>query len=81
MVHKERVLVGKTDAGKPIFKWATGNSLEELHDSVVQIYVDNGLIERFLVNGNVPPEKRQTFKEYTDNWMKTYKDVSLDSNQ
>lgn len=77
MIRKERVLIGKNDAGKPIFKWATGNSLEELHDSVVQIYVDNGLIDRFLVNGNVPPEKRLTFKEYTDNWMKTYKDVSL----
>lgn len=77
MIHKERVLVGKNDAGKPLYKWATGNSLDELHDAVVQIYVDYGLIERFLVNGNVPPEKRLTFREYTDNWMKTYKDVSL----
>ncbi len=77
MVRKERVLIGKDENGKPQYKWATGNSLDELHDAVVQIYVDNGLIDRFLINGNVQPEKRITFKEYTDNWMKTYKDVSL----
>ena len=77
MVHKERVLIGKNDQGKPIYKWATGNSLDELHDAVVRIYVDTGLIDRFLVNGNIPPEKRQTFKEYTEVWLKTYKDVSL----
>lgn len=77
MIHKERVFVGRNDQGKPLYKWATGNNLDELHDAVVQIYVDHGLIERFLVNGNVPPEKRLTFKEYTENWMKTYKDVSL----
>lgn len=77
MLHKERVLIGRSNDGKPIYKWATGNSLDELHDSVVRIYVDNGLIDRFLVNGGIPPEKRLTFKEYTENWMKTYKDVSL----
>lgn len=77
MIHKERVLIGRNDRGKPLYKWATGNNLDELHDAIVQIYVDHGLIERFLVNGNVPPEKRLTFKEYTENWMKTYKDVSL----
>lgn len=77
MLHKERVLIGRNEAGKPIYKWATGNTLDELHDSVVQIYVDTGLIERFMVNGNISPEKRLTFKKYTENWLKTYKDVSL----
>lgn len=77
MLRKERVLVGKDDLGKPKYKWAAGNTLEELHNAVVQIYVDNGLIERFLINGNIPPEKRLTFRAYTETWMKTYKDVSL----
>lgn len=76
MMHKERVLVSRTDDGKPVYKWATGSTLDELHDAVVQIYVDTGLIERFLINGKIPPEKRKTFKEYTENWMKTYKEVS-----
>ena len=57
MQHKERVLIGKNDQGKPIYKWATGSNLDELHDAVVQIYVDTGLISRFLVNGGIPPEK------------------------
>ena len=76
MQHKERVLIGRDDQGKPKYKWATGSNLDQLHDSVVQIYVDNGLIHKFLINGGIPPEKRITFKEYTENWMKTYKEVS-----
>ena len=32
MLHKERVLIGRSNDGKPIYKWATGNSLDELHD-------------------------------------------------
>lgn len=76
MQHKERVLIGRDENGKPIHKWATGSNLDELHDAIVQIYVDTGLIERFLINGSIPPEKRKTFREYTENWMKTYKEVS-----
>ena len=77
MLHRERVLIGRSSDGKPIYKWASGNTLDELHDAVVQIYVDNGLIGRFLINGNISPEKRLTFKAYTETWMKTYKSVSL----
>ena len=77
MQHKERVLIGHTDQGKPIYKWATGSNLDDLHDSVVRIYVDSGLIDRFLINGGVPPEKRKTFKQYTETWLKTYKEVSI----
>ena len=77
MIRKERVLVGTGKDGKPMYKWATGNNLDELHNSVVRIYVESGLIEKFLTNSTIPPEKRLTFKEYTDTWIKTYKDVSL----
>lgn len=76
-MYKERVTVGRDPAGKPIYKWACGSTLDQLHDAVVQIYVDYGLINRFIENMNVPSEKRKTFKEYTQNWLKTYKAVSL----
>lgn len=77
MIRKERVLIGTGKDGKPMYKWATGNNLDELHNSVVRIYVESGLIEKFLTNSAIPPEKRLTFKEYADTWIKTYKDVSL----
>lgn len=76
MTYKERVLIGRVD-GKPVYKWATGKNLDELHDAVVQIYVDTGMINRFLVNGTVPPEKRIKFREYAERWLTTYKIKAL----
>ena len=37
MPYRERVLIGRDGLGKPIYKWACGKNLEELHNAVVRI--------------------------------------------
>ena len=77
MAYKERVLIGREANGKAKYKWATGRSLDEMHDAIVRLYVEYGMIERFMQGELIPKEKRLTFKKYTETWLKTYKDVSL----
>lgn len=80
--HKQRVRIGITESGEPIFKWADGYSIDELNDNIVRIYIENGLLERFtgdkslkstLPKGGPCP----TFKAYAEKWFETYKAPNL----
>lgn len=80
--HKQRVRIGITENGDPIFKWADGYSIDELNDNIVRIYIENGLLDRFMddkalkpaLSGNIPCP---TFKAYAKKWFETYKAPNL----
>lgn len=80
--HKQRVRIGITENGDPIFKWADGYSIDELNDNIVRIYIENGLLDRFMddkalkpaLSGNIPCP---TFRAYAEKWFETYKAPNL----
>ena len=78
--YKQRVRIGIDEDKTPIYKWATGHSIDELNDSVVRLYVEHGLIERFLhIDRTMKPAKDEipTFREYANNWFETFKKPKL----
>ena len=78
--HKQRVRIGTDANGAAIYKWADGHSVEELNDNIVRIYIENGLLKKFLnSHPNIiildPNEKKHcpTFREYAEKWYEKYK--------
>ena len=79
-MYKQRVKVGVQDDMTPIYKWACGHSVDEMNDCIVRLYVEHGLIERFMHIERPAPLQRSdvpTFKAYAEKWMKTYKEAIL----
>ena len=75
---RQRVRIGVDKDGKPIYKWATGYSVDELNDSIVRIYFENDMAGKFMNDAVAPkPTNCPTFKEYTEKWFQTYKAKSL----
>lgn len=80
---RERVDVGIDENGNPMQKWATGSTRKELHDSIVRLYIEHGLIGNLAldVQPSEPSKeakaeadtKRIRFKEYVESWMMMYK--------
>ena len=84
---RRRVTIGTDGAGKPIVKWACGRTEDEVNDSIVRIYIENGLIRSLLpapeaANSGpatatlVTQEKGEdgiTFEAYAQNWLSRYK--------
>lgn len=70
-----RVNIGIDQSGKKIYKQIQASSQDDLNDKIVLAYISSGRIYEFL-----PPDRKQeekhsqiTFREYTQNWMKSYK--------
>lgn len=79
-MYKQRVKVGVQEDMTPIYKWACGHSIDEMNDCIVRLYVEHGLIERFMHIERPAPLQRSnvpTFKAYAEKWMKTYKEAIL----
>lgn len=75
---KERVEIGKDAQGKPVYKWASGQSVREMHDAIARLYVEHGLIEGIMPVAEATEVKHSaTFKEYADNWLAVYKAPKL----
>lgn len=84
---RRRVTIGTDGAGKPIVKWACGRTEDEVNDSIVRIYIENGLIQGLLpackaANAGsatatpVIEEKGEdgiSFGAYAQNWLSRYK--------
>ena len=78
--YKQRVRIGFTESKEPIYKWAVGHSVDELNDSIVRLFVEHGLIEKFLhIDRSDIPSKSEipSFKTYANKWFKTYKEHKL----
>lgn len=73
---KVRVKIGVEDTGVPIYKWASGMTTEQLHDSIVQTYVESGLINRFL-DKTSETKNGMLFREYAMKWFETFKVPNL----
>jgi hypothetical protein len=84
---RRRVTIGTDGTGKPIVKWACGRSEDEVNDSIVRIYIENGLIQGLLparevanarpvIATSVIEEKGEdgiSFGAYAQNWLTRYK--------
>ena len=46
--HKQRVRIGTDEKGAAIYKWADGHTVEELNDNIVRLYIEHGLLRKFL---------------------------------
>ena len=74
--YKQRVKVAVDEKGYPIYKWATGHSVDELNDNIVRLYAEHGLIDRFMRIEKTTQLRKQyipQFKEYAEKWFETYK--------
>ena len=78
--YKQRVKVGVTEDKEPIYKWALGHTVEELNDNIVRLYVEYGMIDKFIHFDKALEVGRvdiPTFKEYANKWFDTYKKPKL----
>ena len=82
--HKQRVRIGTDEKGAAIYKWADGHTIEELNDNIVRLYIEHGLLRKFLdSHPNIvildPKAKKDcpTFREYANQWYKKYKEQKL----
>ena len=77
---KQRVKIGVDESKTPIYKWAVGHSIDEMNDAIVRIYVEHGLIDKFLHTdrASIPSKKEiPKFKPYALKWFDTYKRTTL----
>lgn len=78
--YKQRVKVGVTENKEPIYKWALGHTVEEMNDSIVRLYVEYGMIDKFIHidrSSNTGRVEVPTFKVYANKWFDTYKKPKL----
>ena len=67
--QKERVEIGIDEQGKPIYKWATGYTRQEVLQSAARLIAEHGLLSKeFPVRQESP-----LFKTYAETWMRLYK--------
>lgn len=78
---KARVEVGRDINGKPTYKWVGGSTTKELHDAIVRVYIESGLIETLVgatfAEDEKPKEKSIKFKKYVSQWIEVYKAPKL----
>ena len=78
--YKQRVKVGVTENKEPIYKWALGHTVEELNDNIVRLYVEYGMIDKFIHidrSSKIGKTEVPTFKVYANKWFDTYKKPKL----
>ena len=62
---KERVQTGTDENGKPIYKWATGFTKQELLMNAAKLLCECGE----LTPQEKPASSKHLFKEYAQNWF------------
>ena len=82
--HKQRVRIGTDEKGAAIYKWADGHTVEELNDNIVRLYIEHGLLRKFLdshpnivILDSNSKKDCPTFREYANQWYKKYKEQKL----
>jgi len=63
---KDRVQIGTDEKGLPIYKWATGQTKQELQASIARIIVEAGIVSGITPGQAAPskPEKTLTVEEF-----------------
>lgn len=85
MLHRQKVRIAVNDNGAPVYKWISAHTMDELHDRIVQTYVESGRISEFMkmpkkkivVEPPKPRRKTKTFSAYVEEWLTVYKAQSL----
>ena len=77
--HRQRVMISTSDDGAPVYQWVQGNSLNELNDRIVQIYIQSGRIWEFMPNPFAQGAEKPSvlLKDYVHKWLTTYKQHKL----
>ena len=70
---KERVQVGTDDYGKPIYKWATGYTRQELLMNAAQLLLECGCVKD---NGQGRAHKH-LFRDYAQHWFTVFKEPTV----
>ena len=71
---KERVQIGTTPDGKPLYKWATGYSKQEVLLTAIEILQIHGLISE---GQSKPFPESPLLNRYIDDWWQLYKEPKL----
>lgn len=73
--HRQRVMIAANDDGTPVYQWVQANTLNELNDRIVQVYIQSGRIWEFMQNTREQQPQRSSvlLKDYVHKWMTTYK--------
>ena len=66
---KERVQVGTDKYGKPIYKWASGFTKQELMISAARLLLEGGCV----TNSGQGGEKKHPFRDYAQHWFDVFK--------
>ena len=66
---KERVQVGIDDYGKPIYKWATGFTKQELMLSAARLLLES----EYMKDGGQSTAKKHRFRDYAQHWFDVFK--------
>ncbi|MBR3873008.1 MAG: site-specific integrase [Clostridia bacterium] len=77
--HRQRVMISTSDDGAPVYQWVQGNSLNELNDRIVQVYIQSGRIWEFMPNPFAQGAEKPSvlLKDYVHKWLTTYKQHKL----
>lgn len=77
--YQQRVVIGKDANGKEISKWASGNTTKEFQDSLIRLYLENGLLAQQQQQQQQlqKQECEVAFAEYAQTWFDTFKAPSL----
>lgn len=70
---KERVKVGTDDWGKPIYKWATGFSKQELLINAAQLLLDCGCVKDEWQDQT----HKHRFRDYAQHWFDVFKKPTI----
>lgn len=79
-VFKQRVEIGLNDLGKPIYEWATGRTAKEFHRRIALLLIKHGIVtlsDAPSLQTGSERTKRIKFKNYTHNFIETYKKPRL----
>ena len=69
---KERVQIGTDEYGKPIYKWASGTSKQDLLISVAKLLCESGQLDERPV-----AKEKHLFTEYAQHWFEVFKKPTL----
>ena len=70
---KERVQIGIDDYGKPIYKWATGYTKQELLMNAAQLLLECGCVK----DSGQGRARKHLFRDYAQHWFTVFKEPTV----
>lgn len=77
--YRKRIPIKNPKDGTTIFHWIRADSQSELNSKIAKLYAENGLVTGMQAVEE-PPIPCPTFKDYTREWLRLYKDGKVKAN-